>query len=431
VRKQTLARELALKALYQCDLLGLGRAEQVRSFCVESASPAVAKRALALVEGCLANQARLDDIIRHIAQNWQIERMPISDRNILRLGAYELIYLPKTPPKVTMNEAIELAKKFSTENSPTFVNGVLDRIYTMHVLGGTRETEGIRHEFKIAPDPAARADLHVHSTASDGSHAPAELPAIARQARVRAIGLLDHDTIEGVEEATRAADGSDVLVVPGVELTAYAADRDGNPVELHVGGLFVDTSDQGLGDRLRSLRSARVARIHRMAAKLTELGVPVQAERVLDRAAGGAVGRMHMALELVAQGFCRSVDDAFSRYIGDRGPGYVPKEQLTAAEAIALVKGAGGCAILCHPGLVADDEEGVERLARLGFDAIEVHSPSHSPQQERLLMEVADRVGLAVSGGSDFHGEGKPDVHLGQEAVSFIELCELQRRAGP
>jgi transcription antitermination factor NusB len=136
LRPQTLARELALKALYQHDLMSGRPLEELRQFCIENAQPEVAALAFALVEGCLAKQQTLDDLIRRTAENWELERMAISDRNILRIGIYELLFREETPPKVAINEAIELAKKYSTENSPVFVNGLLDRIYTTQVPAG-------------------------------------------------------------------------------------------------------------------------------------------------------------------------------------------------------------------------------------------------------------------------------------------------------
>ncbi len=132
MRKETQARELALQALYQRDLVEGRSLEELRHYCMERGQPQVAQLACELVEGCVERQPVLDGIIRRTARNWELDRMATSDRNILRLGVYELLYRPDTPPKVAMNEAIELAKKYSTQDSPTFVNGVLDRIYTMH-----------------------------------------------------------------------------------------------------------------------------------------------------------------------------------------------------------------------------------------------------------------------------------------------------------
>jgi transcription antitermination factor NusB len=420
---QTLARELALRGLYQHDVLGGIPEPQRRALCRENAQADVAEVAVELIEGCIANQGTLDELISKTAENWELARMAVCDRNILRLGVYELLLRPQTPPKVAINEAIELAKKYSTENSAVFVNGVLDRIYADHVRG----EPGAR---RAKPDPQARADLHVHSTASDGSLQPQDLPALAAGAGLKAFALTDHDSVEGVSAAAEAAAGEGVEVVPGVELTAYAPSSSGlGDLEVHISGLFVDVEDAALLSRLRELRDARVERVRQMTAKLAELGLAVDSGAVLARAAGGAVGRMHVAQEMVAQGHCTDLAEAFARYIGRGCAAYVPKQRMTPAQAIALIGQAGGCSVLCHPALSAEVEGLVEELRAQGLDALEVHSPAHTPQDEARLMDLARRQGLIVAGGSDFHGAAKPDVHIGQEAVSFVELEELRNLA--
>jgi transcription antitermination factor NusB len=444
VRIQTLARELALKALYQHDLMGGRTIGELRVFCQQNAKPEVGDLAMELVEGCIGKQAVMDDIIRRTAENWELERMAISDRNILRIGVYELLYKPETPPKVAINEAIELAKKYSTENSPSFVNGVLDRIYTTRVEKAASESAGVAEEAagsqsgpaqggvvtEARPDPMARADLHVHSTASDGSVDPADLPALATKAGLAAMALTDHDSVEGVEAASRAAVAAGIELVPGVELTGYAPPQAGDAeTEVHIIGLFVDIRSPVLLEKLRHLRAVRVERVGQMVEKLRRLGIEVEAAAVIGRARGGAVGRVHLAEELVACGRCSSVAEAFDLYIGNGGPAYVPKERMTPPEVIALVHEAGGCAVLCHPALLEDLDRYVEELAESGLDAVEVHYPLHTPEDERHCMDIAHRLGLVVVGGSDFHGDAKPDVHIGQEAVSYIELEELRRRA--
>lgn len=445
---------MALQALYQHDLLGTCSGEELRAFCTRSASPRAAELAIELVQGCLQHQEALDDVIRRTAENWELERMATSDRNILRLGVFELLFKHETPPKVAINEAIELAKKYSTANSPTFVNGVLDRVYTTHAAGarpdahpGPSETgnpSGAVGDAKDAgepvagagppadkPDPEAQADLHVHSTASDGSYEPAELPAMAVKAGLSALALTDHDSLEGVAAAGEAADAVGIELVPGVELTAYTAlpGSDGQ-VELHIAGLLVNPDSVVLANRLRELRAARVERIREMARKLQELGMEIESERVLERAPGAAVGRVHVAQEMVDRGCCKHLSEAFDRYIGSGCPAYVPKQRMTPPEAIELVRSAGGCAVLCHPGLTPGVEGYIEELVENGLDALEVYCPMHTARDKKRWLETARRFGLAVSGGSDFHGAAKPDIHIGQEKVSFVEFHELKRRAG-
>ncbi len=432
MRVETSARELALRALYQHDLLGDRSPEEPYQFCRANAeSEHTAKLAIELLDGCLAHREEVDETIRATAENWELKRMAVTDRNILRLGVFELLYRQQTPPKVAINEAIELAKKYSTENSPTFVNGVLDKIYNTHVCVQEPETAQGSHAFcpTLSPDPQSRADLHVHSTASDGSVPPTELAAMAAKRGLAAFALTDHDSVEGVAAAREAAAEAGVELISGVELTGYRPSADGEDVEVHVAGLFVDTESEVLLSKLRELRDARERRVSRMVKKLGELGVPIEEAAVLERAAGGAVGRVHVAQELAERGHVGDIREAFDRFIGEGCPAYAPKEKLSPAQAIQLVLAAGGCSVLCHPGLLSNLEQVVAELAAQGLDALEVHYPHHSPYDEKRLMEIANGHALAVTGGSDFHGEAKPDIVMGQEFVSFVEVCELQRRA--
>jgi len=429
LRLETLARELALKALYQHDLLSERTTEELRAFCHEFGDAAAAELAMELIEGTLEHREAVDGVIRETAQNWELGRMATTDRNILRLGVFELLFHRQTPPKVAVNEAIELAKKYSTENSPTFVNGVLDRILNTRVLGAKNAAKADAPTPVLKPDPQLKADLHVHSTASDGSFEPEELPALAARSGLAAFALTDHDSLEGVEAAQAAARDAGIELIPGVELTGYAQRPDGSEVEIHIAGLFVDPNGSVLRDRLRQLREARVLRARRIAEKLRQIGLPLDEEAVVARAQGGSVGRIHVAQQMVEQGFCKDLREAFDRYIGAGCPAYVQKEQLTPAGAVELVHSAGGCAVLCHPGLVLGLEEHLPALVECGLDAMEVHYPMHSARDEQQLMDIARDYGLAVTGGSDFHGKAKPDIHIGQEFVSFVELCELQRRA--
>lgn len=408
--------------------------QELMRFCREQApDSSVVKLAREFIEGCVAERDALDAVIRETAQNWELERMPISDRNILRLGIYELFYRKDTPPKVAINEAIELAKKFSTENSPTFVNGVLDRIYNTKVLAGVASPAGAATSMgipNIEPDAALRADLHVHSTASDGGTAPEDLPAAAAAAGMAAIALLDHDTLDGLARAVEASKKTDVMLVPGVEMTAYIERIDGDGLqELHIGGLFVDPTREELAEALERMQRRRLERIHEMAERLTDMGVRVDPERVIERSSTRAVGRVHLGQELVARGYCRDLNEAFARYIGDDSPAYVRKAIMAPAETIEVIHTAGGCTMLCHPGLVKDGPAYVAALAEMGLDAIEVHYPAHSDQQEKTFMDLCGAHGLVVAGGSDFHGANKPDIHMGQEFVTFIELAQLAERA--
>ncbi|MCK4283263.1 MAG: PHP domain-containing protein, partial [Candidatus Brocadiae bacterium] len=259
----------------------------------------------------------------------------------------------------------------------------------------------------------------------------AELPAMAARAGLSGLALTDHDSVEGVAAARLAAEAVGIELVPGVELTSYARlPGRSEQTELHIAGLFVDCESPDLTDKLRQLRSVRVERVKEITRRLREMGIEIESEQVLQRGPDAAVGRVHVAQEMIERGYCRDVAEVFGRYIGEGCPAYVPKEKMTPAEAIELVRSARGCAVLCHPDLTSAIEEYIEELVRDGLEALEVYYPRHTPRDKERLLATARRFDLAVTGGSDFHGAAKPNINIGQESVSFVELHELRRRAG-
>ena len=240
-------------------------------------------------------------------------------------------------------------------------------------------------------------DLHMHSTASDGSATPTELVAAAVSAGLSTIALTDHDTIDGVAEARQAAVGHDVEVIAGVELSAYEDER-----ETHLLGLHL-TRIERIADALASFRHSRRLRAEQIVSVLNGLGVPVTLEAVLAEADGGAIGRPHIARALIAGGWARDSRDAFDRYLGFRKPAFVPKLTLGLREAIELVHAGGGIAVLAHPG-PAGVRQWLETLAALGLDGVEVRHPGHSAEDIARLGALADHLDLVPSGGSDWHG---------------------------
>lgn len=261
-----------------------------------------------------------------------------------------------------------------------------------------------------SPGPTGLVDLHVHSTASDGSRPPADVVEEARRVGLAAIALTDHDTVAGVAEASAAGAALGVRVVPGVELSAVEDDA-----ETHILGLHLsDTRD--LEARLVVLREMRMTRAERIVARLNELGVRITLPAVLEQAAGGAVGRPHVARAMIAEGWAVDFRDAFERYLGNGKPAFVPKDRLPVAEAIQLIHRAGGLAVLAHPG-ASGSRERVEALVALGIDGLEVRHPSHTPDDVARLGALVDHFGLIPSGGSDWHGSGDGPRTLGAMRV--------------
>ena len=253
-------------------------------------------------------------------------------------------------------------------------------------------------------------DLHMHSTASDGSRSPEEVVAASIAAGVRAIALTDHDSVAGVGPARQAARGTSLQVVAGVELSAYQGDD-----ETHLLGLHL--SDTEAMDRaLEAFRDARRDRGARMVELLNAIGVKITFDDVLDMAGGGAIGRPHVARALVAHGWARDLRDAFDRYLGQGRPAYLDKRRLSLRDAIAMVHACGGIAVLAHPG----GEGTLARLTALreqGLDGVEVLHPGHSAEDRKRLLTVAEHLDLVPSGGSDSHGATEGSRAIGAMRV--------------
>jgi len=250
---------------------------------------------------------------------------------------------------------------------------------------------------RAAAAQSGEVDLHMHSTASDGALPPSEVVAAAQAAGVAAIALTDHDTLDGIPEATRAATAAGIRVVPGVELSAYDGAR-----EIHVLALHVSNPGP-LELRLALFREAREVRAQLIVDRLNYIGVPVEMENVMTEAAGGAVGRPHIARALIKGGKVRDSREAFDKYLGAGKAAFVEKERLEIREAIAIAHAAGAIAVWAHPGPDGRRDR-LEPLVALGLDGIEVKHPSHNSEDIQRLGALADFFGLLYSGGSDWHG---------------------------
>lgn len=264
-------------------------------------------------------------------------------------------------------------------------------------------------------------DLHAHSTASDGSRSPADVARAAKAAGLSAFALTDHDTIAGLADARAVAAVLGIGLIDGVELSAVEAD-----VETHVLGLHLSEYGE-LEHRLVELREMRLTRAARIVERLNGLGIPVALDAVLRQAAGGAVGRPHVARAMIAGGWATDFREAFEKYLGNGRPAYVAKDRLSIVDAIGLIRRAGGLAILAHPG-GACPRERIAALASQGLDGIEVLHPSHSWDDSRRLDGYATELDLVRSGGSDWHGAADGARALGMMRVPEQWLSEQVAR---
>ena len=253
-----------------------------------------------------------------------------------------------------------------------------------------------------------RADLHIHSSASDGTLSPSSLVELAARNGVDVIALADHDSVSGVHEALRAAVPLGVTVIPAVELSAASGD-----LSIHILGYFVDVDDAQLVQRLDELRVARLRRAESIVAALRASGYDISIDDVLELSQGGAVGRTHVARTLVTSGHASSVSDAFERLVGRGKPFYRPKDLMTPRDAVTLITGAGGLAVLAHPG-VSGTEDLIGELVGYGLAGVEAYHVDHTPEQRVRLAETAARLGLLVTGGTDYHSPDAPHPDLGE-----------------
>lgn len=246
------------------------------------------------------------------------------------------------------------------------------------------------------------ADLHMHSTASDGQYPPGELAALARAAGVEVMALTDHDTLDGTAEAVRAAPPG-MTVLRGVELSARE-DR-----HMHILGLGLAPSCPRLEALCADLRRGREERSQRILAFLAERGMPLTLEEVRRQAGGKVIGRPHFAQVMVARGYVSSTREAFDRYLDSPEFKKIEREKPAAAACIQVIHDGGGKAVLAHPYQLALEDGPLEAVVRQlkgdGLDGLECYYPKHTPSQQAFYLHLAKKYGLQVTGGSDFHGQ--------------------------
>jgi len=259
-------------------------------------------------------------------------------------------------------------------------------------------------------------DLHVHSTASDGTLSPSELVSAALEKHLDVLAIADHDSVAGLAEAFEAAAGTGLTVIPALELSAVV---DGHDV--HMLGYFVDHQDPTLLRRLVDMRVARQRRAEAMVGALREAGHDVTIDAVLELSDGGAVGRSHVARALVDAGHAESIRDAFERLIGRGRPFYVGKDTRGPAEAIEAIRSAGGLAVVAHPGVSRLDPL-LPAMLGAGLGGVEAYHADHNPEQRERYAAFARAHGLLVTGGSDFHGAAAPNPDLGSVAIPVAAL---------
>jgi predicted metal-dependent phosphoesterase TrpH len=269
-----------------------------------------------------------------------------------------------------------------------------------------------------------RIDLHAHTTASDGSLTPEELVRLAKQQGVATLAVTDHDTVAGLSRAITEGRQAGVDIIPGIEISCLYGET-----ELHILGYFINPDDPLLKPALTRYLASREERNPRIVQRLQELGCALTYAEVKEAAGAATVGRPHIAQALVRRGYVNSVSEAFDRYLADDAPAYIPRLLPSPAEAIGLIRQIGGIPVLAHPAYTSrlrePFEQVCETLKGLGLLGIEAIYSSHSRQQTDRYRSVSNNQGLLVTGGSDFHGEAKPNLLVGTGYGNLIVTPDL------
>jgi len=278
------------------------------------------------------------------------------------------------------------------------------------------------------------ADLHLHTSASDGCLSPAEVVEVAAKEGLAAIAICDHDTVAGLPEAIAAAEKIGIELIPGLELSSYlptpaALELAGKPgSEVHILGYFFDYENVALAAVLRRLCAERLERVKKMIYLLGELGVNLEQSEIDRAAAFGSVGRMHVARALVKQGFVSDTREAFAQYIGGGKPAYVPRVHVTPAEACGVIRRAKGIPVLAHPSLL-DSDKLIPTLVKEGVMGIEAYYRTVSAQVAEHYCRLAEKWGLLVTGGSDSHQGKNGPFLIGAVKLDYVHVEKLKKKA--
>lgn len=283
-------------------------------------------------------------------------------------------------------------------------------------------------------DTRLKIDLHVHSTASDGTLSPREIVGLAHEIGLAALSITDHDTVEGVKQALICGIDPSLKFIPGVEISAAPPCNFPFKGSFHILGYGIALDHAPLNRVLEKLQQARQNRNPGIVKRLAKMKMPINFKELLQAAGEeGQIGRPHIAQVMVAKGYATSMDDAFDRFIGAGKPAYVDKFRVDCHEAIQLIQSAGGLPVLAHPYLYRrhdDDklETLIKELVQMGLQGLEAYYPEHSEDDTRLFISLADRYGLLQTGGTDFHGAIKKGLQLGTGCGNFCVPYALFER---
>jgi len=274
-----------------------------------------------------------------------------------------------------------------------------------------------------------KIDLHMHTTASDGASTPEELVAHCIELGLETIAVTDHDNVTSVEKVKKLGEEKGLKVVPGIEISTYRGEA-----EYHILGYFIDIENDALLGLTEAILDSRVERTHKMIAKLSEMGYPLEFKDVKKYATGVSLGRPHIARAMVDKGYIEEIGDAFTEELIDGGgKAYVEKKNVLPAEAIEVILKAGGVPVIAHPYIInhgeALDKEEIARLKHVGLKGVEVYQTKHNERITERYKKIAGELDLLLTGGSDYHGENSPGISPGDSGMTKAEFDQLESYA--
>ncbi|MCH8126172.1 PHP domain-containing protein [candidate division KSB1 bacterium] len=278
------------------------------------------------------------------------------------------------------------------------------------------------HNSSRVSDEDGLADLHIHTNNSDGDFTPAEIVEKAVAAGLQAISITDHDAIAGISEAQKIAKSYDLEVIAGIELSCV---EDENC--FHMLGYFIDINNKDLQNYIKLLQTDRFERAQKIIIKLSNLGIDISLDVVLEKAGPGAIGRPHIAEILLEEGYVLSFEEAFARFLGYDKPAFVQNYPISSKEAMELIHTAGGISFLAHPQPNLNENQ-LEKYIEDGLDGLEIHHPRFSEADVSKLYNLAINYDLLVSGGSDFHTIKNGECCLGKKSVPYRFVEDMKCR---
>jgi predicted metal-dependent phosphoesterase TrpH len=276
-------------------------------------------------------------------------------------------------------------------------------------------------------------DLHIHTTASDGTFTPEQVISHAHQLKLKAIAITDHDTVAGSKEALGSGVPPSLGFLTGVEISATPPPFYPGSGSFHLLGYSIRLDDPNLNRTLEKLQQARKNRNPAIINRLNELGISITLDEVRKEAGVGQLGRPHIAQLMVKKGVVASINEAFDQFLGTGKPAYVDKQRVECFKAIEIIQDAGGVPVLAHPGLLDYQTENqldelIGKLKKAGIQGVEVYYSGHTPDQTRLYAALAQRHDLLMTGGSDFHGAIQPEIEMGSGQGDLIVPYELFKK---